>query len=76
MVSVSDCGSSVRIPSVMWNFSALTGSYPAMGVLWAQWEGWDQTAELHECVFEQVPQIAGLVDTGITMTVNVVCGPG
>ena len=33
--------------SVMWDFSALAGSYPELGVLWAQWEGWNHTAELH-----------------------------
>ena len=32
---------------VMWDFSALAGSYPELGVLWAQWEGWNHTAELH-----------------------------
>ena len=40
---------------VMWDFSGLTGSYPELGVLWAQWEGWNHTAELHPlhgCVFE------------------------
>ena len=73
---------------VMWDFSALAGSYPELGVLWAQWEGWNHTAELHPlngCVFEgvalitwptlQVPQFPGLVNTGIIMTVSVVCGP-
>ena len=38
---------------VMWDFSAL--AYPELGVLWAQWEGWNHTAELHPlhgCVFE------------------------
>ena len=42
---------------VMWDFSALAGSYPELGVLWAQWEGWNHTAELHPlngCVFEGV----------------------
>ena len=42
---------------VMWDFSALTGSYPELGVLWVQWEGWDHTAELPPhcgCVFEGV----------------------
>ena len=73
---------------VMWDFSALAGSYPELGVLWAQWEGWNHTAELHPlngCVFEgvalitwptlQVPQFLGLVNTGIIVTVSVVCGP-
>ena len=74
---------------VMWDFSALAGSYPELGrVLWAQWEGWNHTAELHPlngCVFEgvalitwptlQVPQFPGLVNTGIIVTVSVVCGP-
>ena len=73
---------------VMWDFSALAGSYPELGVLWAQWEGWNHTAELHPlhgCVFEgvalitwptlQVSQFPGLVNTGIIMTVSVVCGP-
>ena len=47
----------VRISSVMWDFSALAGSYPELGVLWVQWEGWDHTAELHPLharVFESV----------------------
>ena len=42
---------------VIWDFSALTGSYPELGVLWVQWEGWDHTAELHPhcgCVLEGV----------------------
>ena len=73
---------------VMWDFSALAGSYPELGVLWAQWEGWNHTAELHPlhgCVFEgvalitwptlQVLQFPGLVNTGIIVTVSVVCGP-
>ena len=73
---------------VMWDFSALAGSYPELGVLWAQWEGWNHTAELHPlngCVFEgvaliiwptlQVPQFPGLVNTGIIVTVSVVCSP-
>ena len=45
---------------VMWDFSVLAGSYPELGVLWAQWEGWDHTAELHPlhgCVFEGVALI-------------------
>ena len=62
VVSASDCGleGGVRIPSVMWDFSALAGSYPELGVLWAQWEGWNHTAELHPlhgCVFEGVALI-------------------
>ena len=73
---------------VKWDFSALAGSYPELGVLWAQWEGWNHTAELHPlhgCVFEgvalitwptlQMPQFQGLVNSGIIMTVSVVCGP-
>ena len=73
---------------VMWDFSALAGSYPELGVLWAQWEGWNHTAEfhpLHGCVFEgvalitwptlQVLQFPGLVNTGIIVTVSVGCGP-
>ena len=63
---------------VMWDFSALAGSYSELGVLWAQWEDWNHTAELHPlhgCVFEQVPQFAGLVNTGIIMTVSVFCDP-
>ena len=32
---------------VKWEFSALTGSYPELGVQWAKWEGWDHTTELH-----------------------------
>ena len=80
--------SGVWIRSVMWDFSALAGSYPELGVLWAQWEGWNNTAELHPlhgCVFDgvalitwptlQVPQFPGLVNTRIIMTVNVICGP-
>ena len=45
---------------VMWDFSALAGSYPELGVLWAQWEGWNDTTELHPlhgCVFEGVALI-------------------
>ena len=45
---------------VMWDFSALAGSYPELGVLWAQWVGWNHTAELHPlngCVFEGVALI-------------------
>ena len=45
---------------VMWDFSALAGSYPELGVLWAQWEVWNHTAELHPlhgCVFEGVALI-------------------
>ena len=45
---------------VMWDFSALAGSYPELGVLWVQWEGWNHTAELHPlhgCVFEGVALI-------------------
>ena len=45
---------------VMWDFSALAGSYPELGVLWAQWEGWNHTAELlplHGCIFEGVALI-------------------
>ena len=45
---------------VMWDFSAVAGSYPELGVLWAQWEGWNHTAELHPlngCVFEGVALI-------------------
>ena len=73
---------------VMWDFSALDGSSLELGVLWAQWEGWNHTAELHPlhgCVSEgvalitcptlQVLQFLGLVNTGIIMTVSVVCGP-
>ena len=40
--------------------SALAGSYPDMGVLWAQWEGCNHTAEihpLHGCVFKGVDLI-------------------
>ena len=45
---------------VIWDFSALAGSYPELGVLWAQWEGWNHTAELHPlhgCIFEGVALI-------------------
>ena len=45
---------------VMWDFSALAGSCPELGVLQAQWEGWNHTAELHTlhgCVFESVALI-------------------
>ena len=45
---------------VMWDLSALAGAYPELGVLWAQWEGWNHTAELHPlngCVFEGVAPI-------------------
>ena len=41
--------------------SALTGSYPALEVLWAQWElGWNHANELHPlhgCVFDSVAPI-------------------
>ena len=46
---------------VMWDFSALTGSYPELGVLWAQWEGWDCSAKLCALqgrVIERVAQTA------------------
>ena len=42
---------------VRWDVSAPTGSYPELGVLWAQWEGRNHTVELHPlhgCVFESV----------------------
>ena len=45
---------------LMWDFSALGGSYPELGVLWAQWEGWNHAAELHPLngyVFEGVALI-------------------
>ena len=45
---------------VMRDFSALAGSYPELGVLWAQWAGWNCTAELRplrRCVFEGVALI-------------------
>ena len=67
VVSASDCGRTVGRKvwgsnpiRVMWGFSALAGSYPELGVLWAQWEGWNHTAELHPlngCVFEGVALI-------------------
>ena len=73
---------------IMWDFSALAGSCRGLGVLWAQWEGWNLTAELrpiNECVFESVcsnyltntagAAFPGLVNTGIIMTGSVVCGP-
>ena len=44
--------------SVTWDFSALTSSYPVLGVLWTQWEGLDHTAELgqfNRCMLESVP---------------------
>jgi len=51
----------------MWDFSALAGSYPELGrVLWAQWEDWNHTAELHPlngCVFEGVALISYLTNT-------------
>ena len=45
---------------VMWDFSALVASYPELGVLWAQWEGWNHTAELQPLrgsVFQSVALI-------------------
>ena len=83
---------------VMWDFSALAGSYPELGLLWAQWEGWNHTAALHPlrsrmryislwgCCSNyfshantagtaEVPQFQGLGNTGIIMTLSVVCGP-
>ena len=43
---------------LMWpDYSALAGSYPDLGVLWAQREGRNHTAELHSlhgCVFKSV----------------------
>jgi len=47
--------------------SALTGSYPALEVLWAQWElGWNHANELHPlhgCVFDSVAPIVCLKTT-------------
>ena len=43
-----------------WDFSALAGSYPELGVLWAQWESWNHTAKfhpLHGYIFESVALI-------------------
>ena len=67
VVSASDCGSEglgfESHQSHVGFFSpssALAGSYPELGVLWAQWEGWNHTAELHPlhgCVFEGVALI-------------------
>ena len=48
---------------VAWGFSALTGSYPELAVLWAQWEGWDHRADLYPLytgVSEDVVLIAWL----------------
>lgn len=88
VVSTSDCRSSGcgSNPIRQMYFSALTGSYPALRVLLAQWEGWDHTAELHPLfryVFEgvalynwqtlRVLQVPGLVNTRINMTVSTVC---
>ena len=49
VVSTLDCGSeSLGFESHQsLDFSALAGSYPELGVLWAQWEGWNHTSELH-----------------------------
>ena len=44
-----------------------TGAYQELGVLYAQWEGWNHTAELHP--------LHGICLWGIIMTVCVVCGP-
>ena len=64
VVSTSDCGSEKIWGSnpirVMWDFSALAGSCLELGVLWAQWEGWNHTAQLHplhRCIFEGVSLI-------------------
>ena len=58
-----------------------------LGVLWAQWEGWNHTTKLyphHGCFFENVAPITQSVrqvpqfprsGTGIIMTVSTVCGP-
>ena len=75
---------------VMWDFSALTGTYPELGVLWALWEGWDCSAKLRAlqgCVFERgalttgptllVLRFPDLVNKlcGVIMTGGMVCGP-
>ena len=63
VVSASDCGSEglgLNPIRVMWDFYALAGSYPELGVLWAKWEGWNHSAELHPlhgCVFGGVALI-------------------
>ena len=68
-------------------FSPVQVPYPELGVLWAQWVFNSDTHiagfhPLHGCVFEgialiisptlQVPQVPGLVNTGIIMTLSVV----
>ena len=67
MVSTSDCGSEgLGFESYQSHvglfFLILAGFYPELGVLWAQWEGWNHTAELHPlhgCVFKGVALITG-----------------
>ena len=88
MVSTSDCGSGLLFKSHQSGekCSTLTGSYPDLGVLRAQWAGWDHTAKLpplHGRVFEsvalttwltlQVPQFPGLLNTRVIMVESVVC---
>ena len=41
-----DSGLTLNPVRGMWDFSARTGFYPELGVLWAQWEGSDHAAEL------------------------------
>ena len=65
-------------------FSALTGSYPKLGVLSTQREVWDHTAELHVLygyIIEgitvitftpQVPQLQSLASTGIIIIITTV----
>ena len=57
VVSASDCGSEGLGFESHQSHVGFFGPGPELGVLWAQWEGWNHTAELHPlhgCVFEGV----------------------
>ena len=50
------CAKTNKSVSLQWNLR-LAGSYPELGVLCAQWEGWNHTVALHplhRCFFESV----------------------
>ena len=60
VVSTSDCGSEGLGFKSHQSHVGFFGPGPELGVLWAQWEGWNHTAELHPlngCIFEGVALI-------------------